>query len=124
MKFSHDYSKLQDRLFTTIRAGQPRYSPGHEILCQTPTRTIKAMVIEARITNLPDLSLEFLRYDTDQRSASKKEVIDWILKLYQSPPDPIGNWTVYLLERLEPEVTEAMLVARWGPREIVHAEDD
>lgn len=111
MKFSHDYSKLEDRLFTTIRAGQPRYSPGHEVLCQTPTRTINAMVLEAFITNLPDLSLEFLRYDTGLQDASKQEIIDWILGLYQSPPGRMGNWTFYLLKRIEPECPKCGVVS-------------
>lgn len=102
MKFSHDYSKLQDRLFTTIRAGQPRYAPGHEIPCQTPSETFQAMVLEALISNLWDLSIEFLRYDTSMRGASREAIIEFIQGLYsQGPPDPRGNWTVYLLERLE-----------------------
>jgi hypothetical protein len=60
------------------------------------------MVLEALISNLSDLSVEFLCYDTGlPNNASKQEIIDWILGLYQRPPDPKGDWTVYLLTKIE-----------------------
>lgn len=102
MRFSREYTKLQDRVFTTIRSGQPRYGAGHEIQCRTPGAFFNAKVLVALVSTLYDLPLELLRYDTDMFTSTRGQIIEMILGLYaRGPPNPRGDWTVYLLERME-----------------------
>jgi len=100
MKFSREYTKLQDRLFTTIR-NHCAYGEGQIIPCETPLRVFKAKVllkVPIRFRNIP---LALLQYDTDNPELSAEEIIDEIRGLYRSdPPDPNDVVTIYLLERL------------------------
>ena len=105
MKFSEDYSKLQDRLFTTIRAGMPYYAYGQKIVCETPTQTFQATVLYYVVTNLLELPLRLIQYDTDNPVSSREELITWIRGLYRGKaPGPGEPWTLYILERLEVKV--------------------
>jgi len=102
MKFSHEYRKLQDRLFTTIREGD-YYREGQIIECHTPMGAIKAKVllkVQRRFNNIPEA---LLQYDTDNPELSAKEIIEEIQALYyRNPPGLYTDMTIYLLER-QPE---------------------
>ena len=45
MKFSKDYSKLDQNIFTTIRKRSTTYRVGNTYKIKTPTKEFKAMVI-------------------------------------------------------------------------------
>ena len=100
MKFSHDYSKLGSRVFTTIRAGSPVYDPDQVITCKTPTTTFRARVLYAIIDSLDEIPLPLLRYDCDRPGASREEIIAMIQSLYRGRcPEARMPWTLYVLER-------------------------
>lgn len=103
MKFSHDYSKLKGRLFTTVRAGWPNYAEDSIIVCETPTEAFTARILYGRGLGdgLDDLPLPLLRYDTDSPLASRREIVEKILNLYHGrAPQARAVWTLYLLERI------------------------
>ncbi len=101
MRFSRVYPKLQDRVFTTIRAGEPFYHPGMKIVCETPTETFSAEVLFNTVTSLVELPLSLLRYDIGEQLLSRKEITDLYLRFYRDRPDPAGDWTLYILRRME-----------------------
>lgn len=101
MRFSREYTKLQDRVFSTIRAGSPYYFNGQKIVCETPTESFQVTVLWNSTVSLLDLPLRLLQYDTDMPRASREEIISMICNLYQRPPNPKGDWALYFLERLE-----------------------
>lgn len=101
MKFSREYTKLQDRLFTTVRAGVPYYFDGQKTVCESPSETFQVTVLIGIIVILDELPLALLRYDTDMPRASREEIIAQICSLYQRPPNPRGDWSLYLLERMK-----------------------
>jgi hypothetical protein len=104
MKFSREYTKLQDRIFTTVRLGWPYYVEDSIIVCETPTETFQARVLYGRGLGdgLDDVPFALLRYDTDSPLASREEIIEMILKLYHGrAPSARDVWTLYLLERLK-----------------------
>ncbi len=100
MKFSRGYTKLQDRLFTTVRGGA-FYNEGQIIECRTPFGIIKARVllkVPRRFNQIPE---SFLQYDTDSPEASAEQIRDDIRALYrQDPPQDEEVMTIYLLEKL------------------------
>ena len=101
MRFSHEYTKLQDRLFTTIR-NHCAYDEGQIIPCETPLRVFRAQVLLKVPIRFRDISLPLLRYDTDNPGLSAEEIIDEIRALYRSePPSPNDVVTVYLLEKVK-----------------------
>jgi hypothetical protein len=100
MKFSRQYTKLQDRLFTTIR-DHSFYNEGQIIECRTPMGMIKARVllkVPRRFNQIPEA---FLQYDTDSPERSAEQIRDDIRDLYRhDAPENQDLMTVYLLERL------------------------
>jgi hypothetical protein len=100
MKFSREYTKLQDRLFTTIR-DHSFYNEGQVIDCETPTGAFPARVllkVAIRFRNIPEA---LLQYDTDSPGLSAAECREHIRSLYhRDPPGDDYIMTVYLLEKL------------------------
>lgn len=101
MRFSRCYTKLQDRLFTTIRS-HSFYNEGDVVECQTPMGTLKARVLLKFSIPFKDLPEDLLRYDTDSPELSAAEIRDEIRSLYRANA-PADDWdmTVYLLERVK-----------------------
>lgn len=100
MKFSREYTKLQDRVFSTIR-GHSYYNEGEVIECQTPHRVLRARVllkVAMRFRNIPEC---LLQYDTDSPELSAAECREEIRSLYRGdPPDDDDIMTIYWLEKL------------------------
>ena len=83
MRFSRCYTKLQDRLFTTIRS-HSFYNEGDVVECQTPMGTLKARVLLKFSIPFKDLPEDLLRYDTDSPELSAAEIRDEIRSLYRA----------------------------------------
>lgn len=101
MKFSRGYTKLQDRLFTTVRGGS-FYNEGQIIECRTPFGIIKARVllkVPRRFNQIPEA---FLQYDTDNPELSAEQIRDDIRALYRKdPPQDQELMMIYLLEQVK-----------------------
>jgi hypothetical protein len=67
LKFSRDWSKLNERMFTTIRKAHPPYDAPEMTIFQveTPTRKFLACLTFNTETSVNDLSTDLLTYDTD-----------------------------------------------------------
>lgn len=102
MRFSDMYTKLQDRVFTTIRTGD-LYEEGQVIDCRTPVGVIRARVLLKFSIRFGDLPEPFLQYDTDGPGLSAAEIRDKIRGLYRrsTPPSDNSDVTVYFLEKLK-----------------------
>jgi hypothetical protein len=100
MKFSREYTKLQDRVFTTIRFGS-FYDEGQVLPCQTPMRAFRAQVLLKFIMPFKEIPERLLQYDTDSPELSAAQIRDEIRALYyRDPPGDDSDMTIYLLERL------------------------
>ncbi len=100
MKFSRQYTKLQDRLFTTIR-NHSFYNEGEIIECRAPVETFRAKVLlkfEMPFKGIPE---PLLQYDTDSPELSAEHIRDDIRALYRrDAPHDDQDMTIYLLERV------------------------
>lgn len=103
MRFSREYTKLQDRLFTTIR-DHSFYNEGQVIACQSPMQeSFKARVLLKFSIPFKDIPEPLLQYDTDSPELSAAEIRDEIRALYRrAPPDDERDMTIYLLEKVWP----------------------
>jgi len=101
LKFSHDYTKLSDRIFTTIRKGEPLFYAGDEVECRTPTRTFQATCLLTSETDwgLASLDSQLLMYDSEKPSV--KEAFALFQSFYRKPLSSAKYWTVYLLKSVE-----------------------
>jgi hypothetical protein len=104
MRFSQDWRKLDDRVFTTIRLhkGDPKYVPGEEVMVAGPTKRLNARVVFACDWKLGRLPISFLEYDLEARPGEKRQdLLNKLGKLYGwlDPPDDDDNVTIYLLAR-------------------------
>ena len=98
LKFSRDWTKLQDRVFTTIRKSHPPYEgpEGESWSVQTPTKTFTAKLLLNTNTSIDDLSDSLLMYDTD--SPTREEALQKINSFYRDPPHYVQ---LMLFQRLE-----------------------
>lgn len=102
VKFTNQYTKLQDRLFTTIR-GHSFYNEGQVIDCQAPLGTFKAKVLLKFEMPFKDIPEPLLQYDTDSPELSAEQIRDEIRSLYRGDaPEDQQDMTIYLLERVKP----------------------
>jgi hypothetical protein len=100
MKFSRQYTKLQDRLFTTIRADD-YYEEGQIIPIQTPMQSFNARVLLKFMMTFDEIPEAFLQYDTDSPELSAEQIRDLIRDLYhRDPPGDHSGMTIYLLEKV------------------------
>lgn len=93
MKFSRDYSKLDNPTFTTIRK-YPGYMIGQIIPINTPTRKFMARVKDANWINKALITEKLARSDAD---CSKKELIAMLEKWYGKKFD---DFVLLTLERV------------------------
>jgi len=102
MKFSREYMKLQDRVFSTIREGD-YYRVGQIVDCRSPEREFEARLLLKLPMRFRDIPEAFLQYDTDSPELSAAECRDEIRSFYhRNPPGDDFIMTIYLLER-QPE---------------------
>jgi hypothetical protein len=106
MRFSRNYTKLQDRIFTTVR-DHCAYDEGQVIPCETPMEVFKARVLLKVPRKFKEVPECLLQYDTDNPELSAAEIIEEIRSLYRKrePPSPNDVVTVYLCERLRGQET-------------------
>ena len=101
MKFSREYTKLQDRVFTTVREGD-YYRVGQVIDCRPPEREFQARLLLKVQIRFRDIPEAFLQYDTDCPELSAAEIRNKIRSFYRRNA-PRDDWimTIYWLERME-----------------------
>jgi len=101
MKFSREYTKLQDRLFTTIRGGS-FYNEGQVVDCQTPMRVFRTRVLLKFSMPFREIPEPLLQYDTDSPELSAAQIRDEIRAFYhRDPPGDDCDMTIYLLEKVK-----------------------
>lgn len=79
MKFSKDYSKLDEPIFTTIRKNTSHYRLMRKCEIHTPTRFFKAYLIELKGLKKKQITEKLARSDAD---CSKTELIAMLEKWY------------------------------------------
>lgn len=101
MKFSREYSKLNDRVFTTIR-GYNSYQEGQIILIRSPTREFRARILLKTPVKFKEIPEELLQYDTDSPGIEAAVIRQKIRELYRQYDPPQDNDVVfiYLLEKV------------------------
>jgi len=104
MKFSQDWTKLGDRVFSTVRLhkGDSKFIPGEEVAVMAPTKRFSARVLISWDTKLGKVPMSFLEYDLDAKPGeTRQSLMDKLGKLYGwlDPPEDDDNITIYLLER-------------------------
>lgn len=101
MRFSREYTKLQDHVFTTIRF-HSFYNEGQIIDCKTPLQIFEARVLVKFSVPFIEIPEGLLRYDTDSPELSGAQIRDEIRTLYgAAAPKDHDDMTIYLLEKLK-----------------------
>jgi len=100
MRFSKDYPKLDERIFSTIRRSNG-YEINQVVPISTPTRSFRAKVIlkvRMKFNTIPE---PFLQYDFGEKLPDYM-IVDRICKLYHShAPIPQDIMTIYFMEKVE-----------------------
>lgn len=101
MKFSREYTKLQDRVFTTIR-DHSFYNEGQVVPCRSPMQeSFKARVLLKFSMPFKEIPEPLLQYDADSPELTAAQVRDEIRALYRrDAPEDEQDMTIYLLERV------------------------
>jgi hypothetical protein len=86
LKFSRDWSKLKERMFTTIRKPHAPYDAPEMTIFQveTPTRKFLAVLTFSIETSINDLSTDLLTYDTD--TDTREHALAVLNSFYRDPP--------------------------------------
>jgi len=105
MRFSQDWRKLDDRVFTTVRRHRddPKYLPGEEVQAIGPTKRLSARVVYSCDSKLGNLPMSFLEYDLEAKPGEKrKDLLNKMGRLYGwlQPPEDSDPVTIYILERI------------------------
>jgi len=105
MRFSQDWRKLDDRVFTTIRLHKTdaKFIPGQEVKIVGPTKRVNARVLTSWDVRLGNVPMSFLEYDLEAKGGERRQdLMTKLSKLYGwlDPPDDGDNITIYLLERI------------------------
>lgn len=97
LPFSHDYPKLRDNVFTSIRRSDRFGEEGEIIEATSPNLPpFKAIVLYKTWTDFDQLSDALLMYDTGK--PSREEALDLLQSFYQNPIE--AGW-LYLLKKVE-----------------------
>jgi len=98
MIFSQDWTKLNDRVFATIRVhrgGDLKYVPDERIEIVSPRRRFPGRVLLACTTKMKDIPLAFLEYDLEATPGeTRADLINKLGKLYKLSERPSENDTV------------------------------
>ena len=95
VEFSHEYSKLEHDVFSTIRLHDKGLKIGEICNIKTPSKAFKAKLINKDHVKLAELSTEFLINDTD--TETRKEALDVLNSFYNA----IEDVTVLFFEKME-----------------------
>jgi hypothetical protein len=97
LKFSHDWTKLNDRIFTTIRKPHDPYDrPEGEIFdVISPTKRFEAILLFSIQSPIQDLSTDLLCHDTD--TVTREQALATLNGFYKIPPTIVQ---LMLLRRL------------------------
>ena len=99
LKFSRDYNKLDDELFTTIRRyDKPHYKEGNVILIKSPHKTFEAIIIMKLKRKLKNIPIDFLLQDTETHSYSK--AMNLFRRFYTNPLNPNEEITILILKKV------------------------
>lgn len=79
MKFTKDYSKLDRRIFTTIRKNSSYYMCGMILTIKTPTKEFKARITMSETISKNEITTSLARFDAD---CSKAKLIAMLEKWY------------------------------------------
>jgi len=82
IKFSHDYPKLEENIFPTIRR-YDRYDLEEHIQVKTPTTEFPAIIIGKTKMRLDQISDNFVCYDTN--TPNRLEAIKVLNSFYRKP---------------------------------------
>lgn len=83
IKFTHDYPKLDDEKFTTIRRYGGRYKVGEVYEVKAPSQRFIAFLVSKEKKTLEEMSTAFLCYDTN--TANREEAIKVLNSFYKKP---------------------------------------
>ena len=97
IKFSHDYTKLEEDTFPTIRR-YDRYELSQHITVKTPTKTFPAIIIAKTKARLEQLSDSFLFRDTD--TTNRAEAIKVLNSFYRKPIVEDEVLTILIIEKV------------------------
>ena len=97
IKFSHDYSKLEENTFPTIRR-YDRYALSQHITVKTPTREFPAIIIAKTKARLEQLSDSFLLRDTDTKN--RADAVKVLNSFYRKPVTEDEVLTILIIEKV------------------------
>lgn len=107
MKFSHDYLKLEDNIYTTIR----RYKKGNIgdfIVDKSPNIYNRSKIIRIKRNSLDNLPLDLLQRDTTYKDngiiikyQTRKEIYELFQSFYKKPIDfKNEKFYIYWMEKI------------------------
>ncbi len=112
IKFSKDYPKLEDNVFTTIRR-YDRYQIDDKVIIETPTKEFEAIIIHKFKETLGLLGLEFLLYDTGTNTFS--EALKVLNSFYRKAIKTDEKVTILIIRKLQGSSSLNQKVNNNGP---------
>jgi hypothetical protein len=114
LPFSHDYPKLHEKLFPTLRRRDKFGDVGDTVTVTVDGEKVGAARIIAKETRAwKNMSTEFVTHDTD--SEDRDAALDSINEFYRNPVEPSEELTQYVCIWLEgPEIYEQQELATDG----------
>ena len=94
MIFTHEYSILKKKIFTTIRKNSNFYKVGHSYQVHTPEQSFKARVIKSEAISKFDISETLARNDADMSA------VDLILLLDRWYGKRFDDFVLLTLEKI------------------------
>ncbi|GAH80983.1 unnamed protein product [marine sediment metagenome] len=95
MIFTHEYSILKNKIFTTIRRNTNFYKVGHSYQVHTPEQSFKAKVIKSEAISKLDINDSLAQSDADMSAVNLVALLDkWYGKTFD-------DFVLLTLERLD-----------------------
>jgi len=94
MIFTHEYSILKKKIFTTIRRNTSFYKVGHSYQIHTPEQSFKAKVIRVELINKLEIDDSLAQSDADMSA------VDLILLLDRWYGKTFDDFVLLTLEKL------------------------
>ena len=102
LRFSHEYRKLDDRVFTTIRREQLHVEGDViDITFNGSQPSFKATILAIFRKSLKEMSDGFLMYDTAPLTNTRGEAVKLLNSFYEESIDLDEKLAVYLLKKIE-----------------------
>lgn len=96
--FSHNYNKLRDKIFTTIRRyDKTYYKEGKTILIKSPRLQFKAIIIMKIKKSITEIPLEFILQDTEKNNYI--DAMKLFNSFYKQEIQPNEKLTILILKR-------------------------